>query len=99
MGVPLVLGPIGGLRERKNTSTICVFGTNSRVLPPTDVEASGGRLLMVAAEAADATTSPLLGHDSGHGISDTFHRSGYAYHYIDPRRGYVSNVSHDLNAE
>ena len=31
---------------------------------------------MVAAEAADATTSPLIGHDSGHGILDTYHRSG-----------------------
>ena len=38
---------------------------------PTDVES-----FMVAAEAASATSSPLFGHDSGHGQSDTYHRSG-----------------------
>ena len=31
---------------------------------------------LVAAESANATSSPLIGHDSGHGISDTYHRSG-----------------------
>ena len=30
----------------------------------------------VAAESANATSSPLIGHDSGHGISGTYHRSG-----------------------
>ncbi len=39
--------------------------------PPTDVES-----FLVAAESANATSSPLIGHDSGHGISDTYHRSG-----------------------
>ena len=37
--------------------------------PPTDVES-----FMVAAESANATSSPLIGHDSGHGILDTYHR-------------------------
>ena len=37
--------------------------------PPTDVES-----FMVAAEVANATSSPLIGHDSGHGI--------YIYIYI-----------------
>ena len=31
---------------------------------------------LVAAESANVTSSPLVGHDSGHGISDTYHRSG-----------------------
>ena len=39
--------------------------------PPTDVES-----FLVAAESANATSSPLIGRDSGHGISDTYHRSG-----------------------
>ena len=31
---------------------------------------------LVAAEWANATSSALIGHDSGNGISDTYHRSG-----------------------
>ena len=37
----------------------------------TDVES-----FLVAAESANATSSPLIGRDSGYGISDTYHRSG-----------------------
>ena len=39
--------------------------------PPADVES-----FVVAAESAIATSSPLIGHDLGHRISDTYHRSG-----------------------
>ena len=39
--------------------------------PPTDVES-----FLMAAESANATPSHLLDHDSGYGISDTYHRSG-----------------------
>ena len=38
---------------------------------PTD-----GGFFLVAAVSANATSSALSGHDSGHGISDTYHRSG-----------------------
>ena len=31
---------------------------------------------LVAAESANATSSHLIGHDSGHGISATYQRSG-----------------------
>ena len=30
---------------------------------------------LVTAESANATSSPLIGDDSGHAISDTYHRS------------------------
>ena len=40
---------------------------------PTDVES-----FLVAAESANAISSPLIGHDSGHGVSDMCHRSGQA---------------------
>ena len=46
---------------------------------PTDVEP-----FMVAAESPNATSSPLIGHDKSHGISDTYHRSGYASNRKDP---------------
>ena len=39
--------------------------------PPTDVESS-----LVDAESANATSSTLIGDDSDHGISDTYHTPG-----------------------
>ena len=39
-------------------------------------EESESFLVLVAAESAHATSSPLIDHDSSHGISDTYHRSG-----------------------
>ena len=35
---------------------------------------------MVGVEAAHATSSPLLGHDSGHGQLDTYQRPGQLRH-------------------
>ena len=32
--------------------------------------------VLVAAESANAASSPLIGRDSGHGISDKYHGSG-----------------------
>ena len=51
-------------------------GRRRRLLPHPMWRRPEAAPLVVAAESANATSTTLIGHDSGHGISDTYHRSG-----------------------
>ena len=50
----------------------------------------------MAAELAKATSSPLIGHVSGHGISDVHHRSRRASNCKVPSQGCISDLCQDL---
>ena len=60
--------------------------------PPTDVEEANAASFLLVVESANATLSPIIGHDLGHGISDMYipTKDAYVtYHGLDwyPREG------------